>query len=146
MSKLRPENPIDYSVMALEALWWVADGDFFAIDKKDNWLWRAMIMQPQHISQEMFEEARAQVRKKRGDTPSLAKLRLETFTEGLALQIMHIGPYADEPATVAKMDAYAAEHGYKKRAMHHEIYLGDPMRSDPAKLKTILRHPVDKIG
>ncbi|MBK8045659.1 MAG: GyrI-like domain-containing protein [Anaerolineales bacterium] len=146
MSKLRAENPIDYSVMALEALWWVADGDFFNIEKKDNWLWRAMILQPDHITQAMFEEEKAQVRKKRGDTPSLAKLRLETFTEGLALQIMHIGPYADEPATVAKMDAFAAEHGYRKRGTHHEIYLGDPMRSDPAKLKTILRHPIEKIG
>jgi hypothetical protein len=100
----------------------------------------------------MFEDARAQVRKKRGDSPALseaegpalAQLRLERFCEGLCMQIMHVGPYSEEPATVAKMDAFAREHGYVKRGKHHEIYLGDPRRAAPEKLKTVLRHPIEK--
>jgi hypothetical protein len=148
-SKLRKVDPIDYPVMALEGLWWVEDGEFslsrdeyFAF--KDNWSWTVMILQPDPVTPEMFEEARAQVAKKRGDNPALAQLRLERFREGLCVQTLHIGPYADEPATVAKMDAFAAEQGYVLCGKHHEIYRGDPRRSAPEKLKTVLRHPVQK--
>ena len=139
-SKLRAENPIDYTVMALEALWWVEDEDF-DITRPDNWHWRAMMMQPDHITDAMFQEALVQVRAKK---PSLALdlLRFETWREGLSVQIMHIGPYAEEPATITKMDAYARENDYHMRGRHHEIYLGDPRRADPAKLKTVLRHPI----
>jgi len=147
-SKLRKKNPIDYPVMALEGLWWVEDGHF-DITVKDNWSYTVMMLQPEHISQEMFEEARAQVRKKRGDSAALLKARLEYFEEGLCVQVMHIGPYATEPATVERMRAYAEENGYRdlvgSGGKHHEIYLGDPRRADPAKLKTVLRHPVEKI-
>ena len=130
--------------MALEALWWIESGEF-SIERKDNWCWRAMILQPDLITAELFAAGLEQLRKKRGDSPALAQLRLESFAEGLCMQIMHIGPYATEPVTVAKMDAFAAEHGYRKRGHHHEIYLGDPLRSAPEKLKTILRHPIEKI-
>lgn len=140
-SKLRKENPIDYTVMALEGLWWVEDGSF-EISKPDNWRWTAMIMQPDHIDEEMFQNGLTQLRKKKPRL-SLDRLRLETFHEGLSMQIMHVGPYADEPATLAKMDAFARENGYQLRCKHHEIYLGDPRRADPAKLKTVLRHPVE---
>ncbi len=141
--KQRAENPIDYTVMGLEALWWVED-DHFDIQVKDNWHWRAMILQPDFITLAMFDDAIAQVRKKRGDTPGLARLRLQRWTEGLAMQIMHVGPYSAEPATVAKMDAFAAANGYRKRGQHHEIYIGDPLRAEPEKLKTVLRHPVER--
>lgn len=77
---------------------------------------------------------------------SLAQLRLERWREGLCVQIMHIGPYADEPVTVAKMDAFAVAKGYRMAGLHHEIYLGDPRRAAPDKLKTVLRHPVEKAG
>jgi hypothetical protein len=145
MSKLRKIDPIDYPVMALEGLWWVEDGEF-GMARKDNWSWTVMILQPDHITPEMFEEARAQVRAKRVDNPALAQLRLERFREGLCVQTLHVGPYADEPATVAKMDAFAAEHGYVMSGKHHEIYTGNPLRSAPEKLKTVLRHPVEKAG
>lgn len=145
MSKLRKENPIDYGVMGLEGLWWVEDGQF-NISKPDNWHWRVMILQPEHINAEMFQEALGQLRKKKGDQPVFDRLRLERFREGLCVQVMHIGPYAAEPATVARMEAFAAEKGYRLCGMHHEIYLGDPMRTAPEKLKTVLRHPVEKTG
>ena len=119
-------------------------GRRFEIDVKDNWFWQAMILQPDFITPAIFADGLAQVRKKRGDSPALARLRLERWQEGLAMQIMHIGPYGEEPATVAKMDEFAAANGYRKVGKHHEIYIGDPMRSAPEKLKTILRHPIEK--
>ncbi|HLE15131.1 MAG TPA: GyrI-like domain-containing protein [Anaerolineales bacterium] len=142
MSKLRAENPIDYKVMALEGLWWVDEGDF-DITRPGDWRWTVMIMQPDHITETMFQEALEQLRKKKPG-PGLDKLRLETFEEGLSMQIMHIGPYAEEPATIEKMHAFAAENGYSLRGKHHEIYLGDPRTADPAKLKTGLRQPVGR--
>jgi hypothetical protein len=143
-SKLHKENPIDYTIMTLEALWWVEDGEF-DITRPENWKWTAMIMQPDHISDSMYKESLEQLRKKRPN-PSLDKMRFETFREGLSIQIMHIGPYTEEPVSLANMDAYAQDNGFRLRGKHHEIYLGDPRRADPAKLKTVLRHPVEKIS
>jgi hypothetical protein len=143
-SKLRKEDPIDYPVMALEGLWWVEGGEF-SLSRPDNWSWTVMILQPDHITPKMFEEGRAQVAKKRGDSPALAQLCLERLREGLCVQMMHIGPYANEPATVAKMEQLAVEQGCRMAGKHHEIYLGDPRRSAPEKLRTILRHPIETI-
>jgi hypothetical protein len=141
MSKLRKKTPIDYSVMALEALWWTETGEL-ELTRAEGWKWTAMIMQPEHITGEMFQEAREQLRKKKPN-PALDLLRFENFAEGLCIQTMHIGPYRTEPATIARMDAFAAEHGYRMRGKHHEIYLGNPMRAAEEKLKTVLRHPVE---
>lgn len=147
MIKKSKTTPIDYPVMALEGLWWVEDG-MFDISVKDNWFYTLMILQPEVITPEIFEEAREQVRSKRGDSGSLSKMRLGTFEEGLCVQVMHIGPYATEPATIERMRDFAQENGYRDRVglggKHHEIYLGDPRKADPAKLKTVLRHPVEK--
>ncbi len=142
MSKLRKKNAIEYPVMALEGLWWV-EGGTFDIAKPDNWRYRAMMMLPDHITPGMFAEALDKIRQKR-PSPSVEKLRLERFQEGLCIQTMHIGPYAAEPATIQRMNAFAAENGYALRGEHHEIYLGDPRRCAPEKLKTVLRHPVKK--
>lgn len=139
-SKLRKENPIDYTVMALEALWWV-ENDVFDFNKKQDWYFTAMIMQPPHITAEMFSAALEQLKKKK-PSPALAKLRLETFQEGTSIQIMHIGPYSAEPATIEKMKSFMQEHSLTRNGKHHEIYMSDPRRSAPEKLKTILRQPV----
>ena len=148
MFKKRKTNAIDYPVMALEGLWWVEDG-MFDITIKDNWFFTLMILQPEVITPEIFEEGRQQVRKKRGDSAALSKLCLMGFEEGLCMQTLHIGPYATEPATVERMRAFAQENGYRDRVgpngKHHEIYLGDPRKADPSKLKTVLRHPLEKI-
>ncbi len=147
MLKKRKTNAIDYPVMALEGLWWVEDG-VFDITVKDNWFYTLMIMQPPVITKDLFEEAREQVRKKRGDSPALAKSRLEYFEEGLCAQVMHVGPYATEPATIERMREFMKENGYRDNVgpggKHHEIYLGDPRKAAPEKLKTVLRHPVIK--
>lgn len=142
MSKKREKDPIDYVVMGLEGLWWVEDGQF-DIRYPGNWLFTLMILQPDHISEAAFSAGLAQLEKKKPN-PANRMLRLETFHEGECVQIMHIGPYADEPQTVARMEAFAEENGYRMFGKHHEIYMGDPRRGDPAKLKTVLRHPVEK--
>jgi hypothetical protein len=142
MSKLRKENPIDYPVMALEALWWVDNG-VFDITHPENWKWTALILQPDHITPEMFQQGLDQLRKKH-DSVAVSKLRLERFHEGLCVQVMHIGPYSAEPPTIERMHSYAAESGYRLRGRHHEIYMGDPRRAKPENLKTILRHPVER--
>jgi hypothetical protein len=147
--KKRKTNAIDYPVMALEGLLWLTEGDVFDINIKDNWSYTLMIMQPDIVMPDSFAEAREQVRKKRGDSPALSKLRLAHFEEGLCVQIMHIGPYATEPATIERMRAFAEENGYRDcvghERKHHEIYMSDPRRVSPEKLKTVLRHPVEKI-
>ena len=142
MSKLRQDNPIDYPVMALEALWWV-DGGEFDISHPEDWKWTAMILQPDHINKKMLKEALLQLGKKKPG-PALDKLRLERFREGTCVHIMHVGPYSEEPRSLEKMYAFARENGYALRGKHHEIYLGDPRRARPEKLKTILRHPVER--
>jgi hypothetical protein len=139
-SKQRSEAPIDYTVMPLEALWWVEDGEF-DISQPGNWSWTAMIMQPDHITGSMFEEALDRLRKKR-PKPVLDRLRFGVFHEALCMQTVHIGPYSEEPATLARMEEFARENGCILRGKHHEIYLGDPRRSAPEKLRTILRHPI----
>mgnify|MGYP001054903215 CR=1 FL=1 len=145
VSKLRPVDPIDYTVMALEGLWTTPGG---GVDyaSSDEWQWTLMMMQPDHITGEMFAEALEQARRKRAkDGLPLAvldRLRLERFKEGLCVQIMHLGPYMDEPRSLEKMGAYAASRGYTFVGRHHEIYLGDPRTAKPENLKTVLRHAV----
>jgi hypothetical protein len=148
MFKKRKTNAIDYPVMALEGLWWVEDGKF-DIFRKDNWFYTLMIMQPDVVTQEVFEKAREEVRKKKGDSESLNKARLAHFEEGLCVQTMHIGPYDTEPVTVDRMQEFMKENGLKDNVgpngKHHEIYMSDPRKAAPDKMKTVLRHPVVKI-
>jgi len=148
MLKKRKTNAIDYPVMPLEGLWWVEDG-MFDITVKDNWFYTLMIMQPEVITPDIFADGLERVRKKKGDSEMLSKLQVGQFEEGLCVQTMHIGPYATEPANVERMRALATENGYRDcvglGGKHHEIYLGDPRKTDPTKLKTILRHPIQKI-
>ena len=147
MLKKRKTNAIDYPVMALEGLWWVEDG-MFDITVKDNWFYTLMILQPEVITPEIFAEGVQEVRRKKGESEVFSMLRLVHFEEGLCVQTMHIGPYATEPATIERMRAFAQENGCRDCVgldrKHHEIYLGDPRKADPAKLKTVLRHPVER--
>ncbi len=142
MVKKRADDPIDYPVMALEGLWAPASGVYDPA-ACDAMIYSVMIMQPDFITPDHFEEARAQLLKKKPG-PGPDRLRLETFYEGPSIQVMHIGPYATEPDTVARMDAFAEEHGYTLHGRHHEIYISDPFKTAPEKMKTVLRHPVEK--
>ena len=142
-SKLRDHNPIDYPVMPLQGLWGVKGGAF-DFDLTKEWEWTLMILQPAHITGAMFRKALGELRVKRPN-PALERLRFEKFREGLSVQTMHVGPYSAEQETIARMLAFANERGYQFSGKHHEIYMGDPRRTKPEKLKTILRHPVEKI-
>ena len=135
----------DYVVMPLEGLWWVKDMLEFNQDDKDAWDWTAMIMQPDWISTEMVESAKEAAAEKK-DLPALPKLRFGTFHEGLAVQIMHIGTYADEAPTIARLHAFIAENGYQLAGKHHEIYLSDPRRTAPNKLKIVIRQPMKQVN
>ena len=136
----KSEKPVDYPVMALEGLWWTVD-DSLDLSQRDNWRWTMMIMQPEFITKEQVAQALEQAAKKK-DVPALGELRFEPFHEGLSAQIMHLGSYSTEPPTIAKLHGFIAENGYHERGSHHEIYLGDPNRTAPERLKTILRHPI----
>ncbi len=133
----------DYGVLPLEGLWWVDDLAALDLQHRENWRWTSMIMQPDQVTAELVERTREEVRKKK-QLPSLDRLRFETFEEGLAAQVLHIGPYADERPTIERLHRFVEDNGYELRDKHHEIYLGDPRRAAPDRLRTILRHPVRK--
>jgi hypothetical protein len=145
MSKAGPG--IDYVVMPLEGLWWAEDMAAFDPDKTDRerWLWTAMIRQPDHISGDMVAAAIEQTRAKKKGLDRLEDLRLESYHEGLAAQIMHIGPFSAEGPTIARMhQEFMPQQGYLSNGKHHEIYLSDFRRTAPEKLRTVLRQPVRK--
>jgi hypothetical protein len=131
---------LDYSVMPLEGLWWADDMAAFRGGQRDHWQWTAMIMQPDVITQRLVAETVAAAAKKH-PSPAFDKLRFQTLTEGHAAQLLHIGPYADEAPDITRLHAFVAEQGGKLTGKHHEIYLGDPGRVAPEKLRTILRQP-----
>jgi hypothetical protein len=138
----KKEEGKDYIVPPLEGLWWAGDMETFTAQRdKSDWDWTMMIMQPEWITPVMVEEAVVQVEKAKG-LPALSKLRLETYHEGLSVQILHIGSYDDEGPTIAGMHAFADENGYELAGKHHEIYLSDPRRVAAQKLKTVLRQPI----
>lgn len=133
----------DFGVMPLEGLWWAEDMNDFLTGNKSNWYWTAMIMQPPEVTKELFEAALKLVKAKKAPK-SLSKLRFETYDEGRAAQVMYVGPYSDEGQTIKKLHEFISQHGGKltdTNKHHHEIYLGDPRRTDPSKLKTIIRQP-----
>jgi hypothetical protein len=133
----------DFTVMPLEGLWWAGDMAAFAGEaRKDEWKWTSMIALPDFVTQEHVDDAKGQLLAKRGEVPGLEKLRLERFAEGLSVQIMHIGPYAEEAPTIRRLHDFMDDKGYTFGGKHHEIYLSDPRRTKPERLKTVVRQPV----
>jgi len=132
---------IDYGVLPLEGLWWADDMSSFIKDKKDDWKWTLMIMQPELITNEMVVEAVNQVRVKKNPT-SLPLVRFESINEGKVAQIMHIGPFSEEGPTVQKLHSFIKDSGKKIIGKHHEVYLSDIRRAAPEKWKTIIRQPM----
>jgi hypothetical protein len=140
--KLKPLG-LEFKVPALEGLWWVSDPTNWMNAPRETWQWKLLIRMPDFVTEEQFVQARdeAQAKKK---APAIGGVRFEPFAEGLAAQVMHIGPYSEERPTIDRLHAFIAEQGCVPVGHHHEIYLGDPQRSAPEKLKTILRQPVAK--
>ena len=132
---------IDYGVLPLEGLWWADDMSSFIKDKKDDWKWTLMIMQPELVKKEMVVKAIEEVRKKKNPV-ALPLVRFESFSEGKATQIMHIGPFSEEGPTVEKLHALIGDSGSQRIGKHHEIYLSDIRRAAPENWKTIIRQPM----
>lgn len=150
MSKLgdhRIEGYYDYVVPPLEGFWWQEGVVGIDYSEKAAFCWISLIRLPDFVTKADFDWAVETASKKKKLDCSSAELL--TIEEGLCVQIMHTGPYDDEPATVALMDAYIAENGYEnditETRLHHEIYLSDARKVDPAKWKTVIRHPIKRI-
>lgn len=147
-SGMAPAGYFDYVVPPLEGFWWLADGGIIDFEKKDEFCWTSMIRQPDFVTREVFEKAKAALSQKKPEL-NLAAARFERFTEGLCAQTLHIGPYDDEPETIDKLERFIKESGYRgdisALRRHHEIYLNDPRKVAPEKNKTVIRHPVKKV-
>ncbi len=142
----------DYVVGPLEGLWWADDMDTFITRQKDQWKWTMLIRQPDWLDQDAIEEGRSEAIRKQGKKKdprarreTMEKLRFETLDEGLCVQTLHLGSYDDEGPVLDRMHhSFIPEEGLKMVGLHHEIYLSDPRKVAPEKLKTILRQPVQK--
>jgi hypothetical protein len=136
----------DYAVMPLEGLWWAADMEAFNTARdKSAWDWTMMILQPEWITSKVFEEAAGQAAGQK-ELPALSRMRLETYHEGLSVQILHVGSYEDEGAVLQRLHReFLPENRLEPAGKHHEIYLGDPRKTAPEKLKTVLRQPVRRL-
>jgi len=138
--KRRPDA-VDVPVMPLEGLWWTPDMATFSTAEKSAWNWTMMIVVPEHVTADVVDDARAAAARKH-ELAALDRVRLERFAEGRCAQVLHVGPYSSEGPTVVALHAFIAENGCTLSGRHHEIYLGDPRRSAPEKLRTIVRQPV----
>ena len=135
----------DYVVPPLEGLWWADDPAAFVARRRDEWRWAMMIMQPDWITEGMVTAA-IETSGRKKELPALPGLRFDGLLEGLSLQIMHIGSFESEGPTLARLhNEYMPAHGLTFNGPHHEIYLGDPRKTAPEKLKTILRQPVKEV-
>lgn len=137
----------DYVVPPLEALWWAPDMDVFTTARdKSLWSWTVMLMVPDWITSRMVDDAVAEVAA-RDRAVGLGKVRLEALEEGTAVQTLHIGPYDAEAETLAELHhRFIPDEGLRMAGRHHEIYLSDPRRVEPARLRTILRQPVERVA
>ncbi len=149
MNGTQPEGYFEYVVPPLEGFWSVSGEKFDGINvtDKSRFIWTSVIRQPEFVTEEVFENAGKTLQKKKPGL-DLSGTRLIQFTEGLCVQIMHKGPYDSEPESIEKMRNFIAENGYEEDfsddRRHHEIYLSDPRKCAPEKLRTVIRHPVKR--
>jgi hypothetical protein len=136
----KSQGGVDFAVMPLEGLWWVEDMTKFDIRDKGAWQWTMMMMQPKPVTAALFAATLPEVGAKK-KLPALSRVRFEPYAEGRAAQIMYVGPYADEGPTIARLHEHIRANGHTLHGKHHEIYLGDPRKTAPEKLSTVLRQP-----
>lgn len=148
MNGTQPEGYFEYVVPPLEGLWYQENTDGIDYLRKEDFRWISMIRQPEFVTEDVFEAAKAALSRKKPNL-DISKARYMRYTEGLCIQLMHKGPYDDEPASIAGLKSFAEENGYAEDfsagRYHHEIYLSDPRKCAPEKLRTVIRHPVVKI-
>ena len=139
---LKKEEGLDWAVMGLEGLWWADDPSAFPEQRKDEWKWTLLIVQPDFIKAKHVRRFAAELAEKKG-SQIFKKVRLEKLREGLCAQVMHVGPYKDAPATIGRLFEFIETQGKSACGKHHEVWLSDPRRMAPEKLKTIMREPVE---
>ncbi len=132
----------DHIVPPLEGLWWMEDMREFTQMNKDRWEWTMMVMQPEWVTREHIEKVREESNRKKTNS-MLSKVKFGKYVEGMAAQVLYTGAYSDEGPVIAELHKFIAAQGYKPRGKHHEIYLGDPRKTSPERLHTILRQPVE---
>jgi hypothetical protein len=142
---LKREAEVDHVVMPLEGLWWADDFAVFASGNRQEWRWTSMIAQPESAGSDLVGRAIEEAGAKK-DLQALPRLRLERFQEGRSAQVMHLGPFSEEPPTIHRLEVFIESQGLKRRGKHHEIYLSDLRRTAPDRLKTIIRQPVASRG
>jgi hypothetical protein len=136
----------DFTVGPLEALWWAEDYAAFTEQDKDSWRWTVMIALPEWVEEQEWAQAAATAQRKK-DNPAIARLRALHLGEGLCAQALHVGPYDAEGPLLAELhQRWLPDNGLRESGLHHEVYLNDPRRSAPERLKTVLRQPVVPIG
>ncbi len=146
VKKVCKEQNRDFTVAKLEGQWWV-ESDRYGLDvPREEWCWKLLIRMPDYVGVALAEVARQTAATKKKDLEPLQRVAFEIINEGSCVQILHIGPYSDEPATLAKMHGFMSAHSLASNGLHHEIYLSDPRKSAPSSMKTILRHPVKETA
>lgn len=136
----------DFTVAKLEGLWWVDGDPRLALEvPREEWHWKLLIRMPEYVVAEQIEEARALAATKKKELAFIADVQYEFLHEGVCVQMLHVGPYSTEPETLTQIEHFIAEQQLSYSGLHHEIYLSDPRKTEPAKLKTILRYPVQKV-
>jgi len=142
---LKKAGLADVRVMPLESLWWSKGSSKLRLDRKGDWRWTAMVMQPPPVCRRRAEATVRRLADEKG-LPALPRVRFERFAEGRAAQILHIGPYAEERPTIERLASFIEENGCRSAGKHHEIYLSDPRRTAPERIRTVIRHPVKPSG
>ena len=141
VKKICKQNETDFGVPKLEGLWWV-NSDKPALEvPRNEWHWKLLIRMPDFVTSEMVNKAKDEVVKKKS-IALVNQIQFEKITEGKCIQVMHVGPYATEPETINALMEFMAEKGLSVGGLHHEIYLSDPRKTEPAEMKTIIRQPV----
>jgi hypothetical protein len=136
----------NFKVMPVEALWWPPNGTAF-LSAPDDWNWTVMMTVPSSITPALLQKSITQLREKKGaHSPAIDNVHLQEMKEGKAVQMLHVGPYSREEATVNTLGDFATDAGYALSGRHHEIYLSDPKRVAPEKLKTIIRYSISKAA
>ncbi|MDQ0381623.1 GyrI-like domain-containing protein [Amycolatopsis thermophila] len=135
----------EFTVAPLEGLWWAEDYAAFTRRDKDSWHWTMMISQPPWVGEDVVDDARdtALARKR---LPAIGEIRHHTLREGRCAQVFHVGSYDDEGPVLARLGSFLDAHGLRHAGLHHEIYLSDARRTEPARLRTVLRQPVEPLG
>jgi hypothetical protein len=141
---LKKQKGLDFRVLPLSGRFHAADPRVFLEGRKQEWNWTLMVALPSSVTAADLKAARAEAQARKNPSPALSKVRREVLREGLCAQVLHIGPYAAEKPTIEALHAFIAGQGLTFAGSHHEIYISDPNRTAPAKLKTIVRQPVKR--